>query len=128
MYLHAEQKAVTGWASTHARRSVILLRRVLLENAEAVHRQTERSNQFDVTLRDLAQQLAELRTIPDSQKQLVNLMTTLNVAFASSEGTSRRTTTTRVTETITSADDRQSGQSTVMQTRSRTVTEESVSR
>jgi len=122
-----ERNELTGWVSAHAHRSVILLKRVLLEHAEAVQRQAERSDQFDATLRDLAEQLAELRTIPESQRQLVSLMTALNGAVITSEQSSRRTTTTRVIER-TSAVDGQSSQNTVLQARSRTVTEESVSR
>lgn len=123
-----------GYISTHAHRSVILLKRVLLENAEAVQRQVERSNQFDAALQNLAQQLTELSTMPESQRRLVDLIESLNVAVEASEERSRQmTTTTQVTETTTSTvnasfDDRHSVENVVVQTSSRTVTEQSVSR
>ncbi|KAK0753875.1 ankyrin repeat-containing domain protein [Schizothecium vesticola] len=88
-------------SSTHAHRSVTLLKRVLLENTRTAQRQTERNDYFDSRLQTLAQQLAELSMIPESQQQLLALIEGLSVAAVASgeASTSSRTSTTTVTTT-----------------------------
>ena len=125
--------SVANFVSTHAHRSVVLLKRVLLENARAVQQQSERSDGFHATLQDLAQQLARLRVVPEGQRQLVNLLESLNTAIVtleerSAQVTTRTTETTQVT-TNSSDEDRGAGQNShpVVTTSSTTTSRESVS-
>lgn len=90
--------------STYSQRSVTLLGRVLLESARTTQYQTERSNQFDSRLQVLTQQLAELSTVPKSQRQLLALIEGSSVAVVASAETSTGSTintTTTTTTTIT---------------------------
>jgi len=59
-----------------------------------VQQQTERSDQTHASLQELARQLAELRMMPEAQRQLVTLVENLNMAVITSEERSRQTTTT----------------------------------
>ncbi|KAG8529125.1 uncharacterized protein KY384_005760 [Bacidia gigantensis] len=77
-----------------ANSSVVLLKRILLENAETVQRQTERSDEFNATLQGLVQRLAEYGRIPEIQRQLAALAENLNSSVVTLEQRSRLTTTT----------------------------------
>jgi hypothetical protein len=116
----------------------VLLKRVLLENAKTSQQQTDRSNQSDAALQRLAQQLAELSIVPESQQRLLHLVENLNTAVVTAEERSRqtRTTTTEMTVATTSAPATSAIQesplaspaSSAVVTTSTTVTTESVSR
>ncbi|KAH7149008.1 hypothetical protein B0J13DRAFT_662788 [Dactylonectria estremocensis] len=126
--------------STYARRSVVLLKRVLLENTQTAQQQNDRSNQFDAALQGLAQQLAELSVVPESQQQLIQLIENLNTAVITAEERSRQTTQTTTTETAVATSDsvaasaagesspRPPSSHAVVTTTSTTVSTESVSR
>jgi hypothetical protein len=94
-----------------------------------VQRQAERSNEVDVTLQRVMQQLAELSVMPESQRQLISLLENLNVGIVASEELSSRTTTTTTAMTGISTDlaATSTGSAAIRQS-STTVTEESVSR
>jgi len=95
-----------------------------------MQRQDERSNEVDVTLLRVIQQLAELSVMPESQRQLISLIENLNVGVVASEERSNRTTTTTTEMTGISTDlatDRSTGGAVIQQS-STTVTAESVSR
>jgi hypothetical protein len=104
-----------------------------LENAQAVERQSDRSNRLDANVQGLAQQLAELSTMPEAQQQLMTLLENLNVAVVATEERSHRMTTTETEATTTvnggaSESSAGSSSSCIVRTASKTVTEESVSR
>jgi hypothetical protein len=103
---------------------------VLLENARSVQHQADRSNEVDVALQRVTQQLAELSVMPESQRQLISLLENLNVGIVASEERSSRTTTTTTAMTGISTDSAAatSTGSAVIRQSSTTVTEESVSR
>ena len=76
-----------------------MLKRVLLENAQTVQQQTERSDQFHLTLQALVRQVDGLGRMPAVQRQLLGLAENMSTAVVSLEERSRLTTTT-----ITSTD------------------------
>jgi hypothetical protein len=84
-------------ASTLATRTVVLLKRVLLENAQTAQQGNDRGNQFDARLQDLVRQLAELTTMRDAQRQLMTLVEELHRAVITSEERIRQTITTTTT-------------------------------
>lgn len=73
---------------------MVLLKRVLLENAQTLQQQTERSDQFNSILQGFVQQLADLGRMPEAQRQLVALAESLNTAVLTLEERSRLTTMT----------------------------------
>ena len=76
---------------------MLLLKRVLLENAQTVQQQTEHSDEFNSTLQALTQQLADLGTLPEEQRRLIALAENLNTSVVTLEATSRlRTVTTTI--------------------------------
>jgi hypothetical protein len=87
--------------STLATRSVVLLKRVLLENAKTVQRGREHSSQVDAALQGLVRQMADLTTLREAQRHLMTLVEKLNNTVLSSEERLKKTittTTTTVTE------------------------------
>jgi hypothetical protein len=95
----------SNFHSTFARRSVVLLKRVLVESTQTAQQQVARSDKFDATLHSLAEQLAELSVLPKSQQRLVSLIETLGTAALTAEETSRKTVKQTTTQANVVTDD-----------------------
>ncbi|KAM5386676.1 hypothetical protein ACJZ2D_000639 [Fusarium nematophilum] len=86
-------------ACTQAGRSIVLLTKVLSENEQNVRRQSQRNDQLDERLQNLAQRLATLSSVPERQAQLITLIENLSLSAVTLEQRSSQTTTTTTTTT-----------------------------
>ncbi|KAM5343600.1 hypothetical protein ACJ41O_012137 [Fusarium nematophilum] len=86
-------------SSTQAGRSIVLLTKVLSENEQNVRRQSQRNDQLDERLQNLAQRLATLSSVPERQAQLITLIENLSLSAVTLEQRSSQTTTTTTTTT-----------------------------